>query len=41
MEGKMALILSGETVYTKLERVAKMARQAPDMVFTSLSTSNG
>ena len=37
MEGKMALILSGETVYTKLERVAKMARQAPDMVFTSLS----
>jgi RNA-directed DNA polymerase len=33
----MALTLSGETVYTKLERVAKLARQAPDMVFTSLS----
>jgi len=33
----MTPILSGETVYTKLERVAKLARQAPEMVFTSLS----
>ena len=30
-------ILSGETVYTKLERVAKLARQTPRMAFTSLS----
>ena len=34
---RTALILSGETVYTKLERVAKLAKQSPGMVFTSLS----
>jgi hypothetical protein len=33
----MTSMLSGETVDTKLERVAKLARQAPDMTFTSLS----
>jgi len=33
----MTLILSGETVFTKLERVARLAREAPEMVFTSLS----
>lgn len=37
MEGKMTPILSGETVFTKLERVARLAREAPEMVFTSLS----
>lgn len=37
MKGKMTSMLSGETVYTKLERVAKLARQAPEMTFTSLS----
>jgi RNA-directed DNA polymerase len=28
---------SSESVYTKLERVAKLAKEAPDMAFTSLS----
>ena len=33
----MTLTLSGETVSTKLERVARLARGAPDMVFTTLA----
>jgi group II intron reverse transcriptase/maturase len=33
----MAPILSGETVYTKLQRVAKLAREAPDMVLTTMA----
>jgi len=37
LEGKMAEIPSSGTVSPKLERVAKLAKQAPDMAFTSLS----
>ena len=37
LEGKMAGIPSLETVSPKLERIAKLAKQSPEMAFTSLS----
>jgi RNA-directed DNA polymerase len=37
LEGKMAEPQSSETVYTKLERIAKLAKNAPDMVIRSLA----
>ena len=37
LEGKMTEMQSSEKVFTKLERVAKLAKEAPDMAFTSLS----
>lgn len=37
MEGKKAEMPSSSTVSTKLERIAKLAREAPDMAFTSLA----
>src|SRR5690242_21547311 len=36
-EGKMAGTPSPTTVSTKLQRIAKLARQAPDMAFTTLA----
>jgi RNA-directed DNA polymerase len=37
LEGKKAEMPSSITVSTKLERIAKLAREAPDMAFTSLA----
>jgi group II intron reverse transcriptase/maturase len=37
LEGKKAEMPSSGTVSTKLERIAKLAREAPDMAFTSLA----
>jgi RNA-directed DNA polymerase len=37
LEGTMAEIPSSKTVFPKLERIAKLAKQAPDMAFTSLA----
>jgi RNA-directed DNA polymerase len=37
LEGKMAEPQSSVDVFTKLERVAKLAREAPDMAFRSLA----
>ena len=37
LEGKMAEPQSSVDVSTKLERVAKLAREAPDMAFRSLA----
>jgi group II intron reverse transcriptase/maturase len=37
LEGKMVEIPSSDTVSPKLERIAKLAKQAPEMAFTSLS----
>jgi RNA-directed DNA polymerase len=37
LEGKMDGMPSPDTVSTKRERIAKLAREAPDMAFTSLS----
>ena len=36
-EGQMAETPSSEAVSTKLQRVAELARQAPEMVFTTLA----
>ena len=37
LEGKMEGKLGPKTVSTKLQRIAELARQAPQMAFTSLS----
>jgi group II intron reverse transcriptase/maturase len=37
LEGKMKGTLSPENISTKLQRIAELARKAPDMVFTSLA----
>ena len=37
MKGKKVEMPSSETVSTKLQRIAKLAREAPDLAFTSLS----
>jgi RNA-directed DNA polymerase len=37
LEGKMKGTLSSITISTRLERIAKLAREAPDMAFTTLA----
>jgi len=37
LEGKMEETSNSTTVCTKLERIAKLARQAPEMAFTTLA----
>ena len=37
MEGKMTETSSSTTVLTRLERIAKLAREAPDMALTTLA----